>query len=312
MDAKSGHVEGAAKMLLELHQQFDVITEKTCPDFGRYDVLIVPDRSVVSADTAERLKQYLANGGKLLLSHQALMNSEQDAFLLSSEMGVDYVGMAESNPDYFQITHSALLGTVTRADFPYSVYDGPAVRVAPRPGTETLADAYQTYFNRTGEHFTSHGFTPPVPEKADYPAITRNHGVIYLHGPIFAAYQKYGNMTFRALVGKCLDLLLPDKLVETDAPPSTEVALMRQEKDGRDIVHIVNYSPQRRAPGHVETLDAPIPLHNVAISLKSDDSFRRAFLAVAGDDLALTKDVQGRISVTVPRVEAHEMVVFEK
>jgi hypothetical protein len=116
------------------------------------------------------------------------------------------------------VTHPALLGEVTRAEFPYSVYDGPSVRVAPRPGTETLADAYETYFDRTGEHFTSHGFTPPVPQKADYPAVTRKGGVIYLHGPIFAAYQKYGNLTFRALVGKCLDLLLPEKLIETNAP----------------------------------------------------------------------------------------------
>jgi hypothetical protein len=36
------NVEGAAKMLLELHQQFDVITPQSCPDFARYKVLVVP------------------------------------------------------------------------------------------------------------------------------------------------------------------------------------------------------------------------------------------------------------------------------
>ncbi|MES2460625.1 MAG: beta-galactosidase trimerization domain-containing protein [Armatimonadota bacterium] len=311
-DAKSGYVEGGAKILLELHQQFDVITDKTCSDFGRYDLLVLPDQAIASPETAERLRQYVAGGGKLLLSHKALLNDEQNEFLLSPEMGVEYAGMAESNPDYFRVTHPALLGSVVRADFSYSVYEGPAVRVAPRPGTTVLADAYQTYFNRTGEHFTSHGFTPPVPEKADYPAITRKEGVIYLHGPIFAAYQKHGNLTFRQLVGKCLDLLLPEKLIETSAPPSAEVALMRQESEGRSIVHIVNYSPQRRAPGHVETLDAPVPLHDLSVTLKTGDTFKRAFLAVAGDDLAITKDASGTVTVTVPRVGAHEMVIFEK
>lgn len=312
MDAKSGHIEGAAKILLELHHQFDVITEKTCENFGRYDLLVIPDQAIASPETVTRLKQYVANGGKLLLSHQALLNSEQSAFLLADEMGVDFVGMARSNPDYFQVTHPALFGEITRAGFPYSVYDGPAVRVAPRPGTEILADAYETYFNRTGEHFTSHGFTPPVPEKADYPAITRKDGVIYLHGPIFAAYQQYGNVTFRALVGKCLDLLLPEKTVETNAPHSAEVALMHQEAEGRSIVHLVNYSPQRRAPGHVETLDAPVPLHDITVTLRGAETFRRAFLAVAGTDLPLTENASGTVTVTVPYVGAHEMVVFEK
>jgi hypothetical protein len=311
-DAKSGHIEGAAKMLLELHQQFDVITEKTCSDFGRYELLVIPDQAIASPETAARLRQYVAQGGKLLLSHQALLNAEQSAFLLSEEMGVDYIGPARSNPDYFQVTDSALLGTVTRAGFPYSVYEGPAVRTAPRPGTQVLAEAYETYFDRTGEHFTSHGLTPPVPQKADYPAVTRADNVVYLHGPIFAAYQKYGNLTFRELVGKCLDLLLPEKLAETDAPPSTELALMRQEKEGRSIVHLVNYSPQRRAPGHVETLDTPIPLRDVTVTLRSADAVSRAFLAVSGEELAVRRDAPGTTTVVVPRVDAHEMVIFEQ
>ena len=311
-DAKAGNIEGAGKILLELHQQFDVITEKTSTDFGRYKVLVLPDKAIASPETADRLRKFVSDGGKLLLSHEALLDTEQNAFLLSPEMGVDYAGPAESNPDYFQVTDPALFGTVTRAGFPYSVYDGPAVRVTPRPGTQVLADAYRTYFNRTGEHFTSHGFTPPVPEKADYPAITCSEGVIYLHGPIFAAYQKYGNLTFREVIGKCLDLLLPEKLVETNAPHATEVALTRQEKEGRSIVHLVNYSPQRRATGHVETLDAPIPLHDITVTLRGNKTFRRAFLAVDGSELSVTTDASGAATVTVPRIESHEMVVFER
>jgi hypothetical protein len=88
-DAKSGHIEGASKILLELHQQFDVVTEKTCDDFSRYDLLVIPDQAVAAPETIERLRQYVANGGKLLLSHQALLNMEQDTFLLADEMGVD-------------------------------------------------------------------------------------------------------------------------------------------------------------------------------------------------------------------------------
>ncbi|MBC8101448.1 MAG: alpha-L-fucosidase [Cytophagales bacterium] len=311
MSAASGHIEGAAKMLLELHHQFDVVTETTCADFGRYALLVLPDQAYASPETVERLRRFVAQGGKLLLSHEALLSTEKSAFLLADEMGVDYQGPAQSSPDYFQITAPALFGTLTRAGFPYSYYDGPAVRVTPRPGTDALADAYETYFNRTGVHFTSHGFTPPVAEKADYPAITRNGGVLYLHGPVFGAYQRYGSLTFRALVGKCLDLLLPEPLVETDAPPSTEVAVTRQESAGRWMVHLVNYSPQRRSPGHVEALDAPIPLRDVTVTLRGAGPISQVSLAAAGDRLPFATDPAGAVTVTVPRVGAHEIVVFQ-
>jgi hypothetical protein len=307
--ASSGYSEGAAKMLLELHQQFDVISDKSCDDFSKYELLVIPDRAVpAKEDTIERLRRYVANGGKLLLSFEALRD-EGGNFALAEEMGVDYVGPAASNPDYFQLTDPALFGPVTREGFAYSYYDGPAVRVRPRPGASVLADAYETYFNRTGEHFTSHGFTPPKTEKADYPAITRNRNVVYLHGPVFSAYQKYGNLTFRHLVGKCLDLLLTKRL-ETDASPTAEVTLMRQGDGRRQVVHVVNYSPQRRAPGHVEVLDAPVPLRDVTLTLRRDAPVSRVLLALSGETVPHTTG-GGGVSVTVPRVDAHEVVVFE-
>lgn len=304
----AGNTEGAAKMLLELHHQFDVITDKTCGDFGKYDLLVLADRAVANLpDTVARLKRFVAGGGRLLASHEALLDGN---FLLAGEMGVDYLGPAVRVPDYFQITDEALQGVVTRAGFAYSLYEGPTVRVAPRAGTQILADAYETYFDRTGEHFISHGFTPPVPNKADYPAVTRCGNVVYVYGPVFAAYQKYGNLTFRHLVGRCLDLLLPERVVETDAPPTAEVSLMRQHEQGRDIVHVVNYSPQRRAPGHVEVLDAPVPLRDVSVRLRRAEDTARVFLARSGEELPFRSE-KGVVSVLVPRVATHEAVVFE-
>src|SRR5439155_14063004 len=138
---------------------------------------------------------------------------ETGNFALADTLGVDYLGSATSVPDYFQITDPALHGPVTRPGFPYSLYLGPCARVAPHPGTATLAEAYATYFNRTWEHFSSHRFTPPLAQPAGYPAITRAPKSIYIYGPIFAAYQQHGNLTFRELVGRCLELLLPEPLV---------------------------------------------------------------------------------------------------
>jgi hypothetical protein len=300
-------IEGAGKMLLELHHQFDVITAR-CPDFGRYQVLIAPDTGPATPELAARLKEFVADGGGLLTSHTALLDPASGQFALGEELGIDFLGMATSVPDYFQITSAALHSVVSHPNFPYTLYDGPTVRVAPHAGTQRLAEAYETYFNRTWEHFTSHRATPPLPEPAGYPAITRRQGVMYIYGPIFGAYQKYGNLTFRALVGRCLDMLLPERLVETSAPASAEVSLMRQ--GNRDVVHVVNYSPGRRAPDHIEVLEAPIPLHDITIHVRRATSTARVHLALAGTELAFTNQA-GVVTVTVPRIAAHEVVVFE-
>jgi len=301
---QSGPLEGAAKMLLECHQQFDVITDR-CANFSAYKLLVIPDRGAATPETVVRLRAFCAAGGKLLLSHEALLSDGQ--FQLADAMGVDYLGAAASNPDYFQLTAPELFTPVTQPEFSYSLYLGPAARVAPRAGTTILADAYETYFNRTWEHFSSHGFTPPLANKADYPAITRHGNVIYLHGPIFTAYQQFGNLTFRALVGRLLAQLLPVPLVETDAPATAEVALMQQE--GRWILHVVNYHASRRATPHVEALESPVPLHQVAIAVRVPFPVSRALLAHAGETVPFTVQ-NGVVSLVIPRVEVFEMVVL--
>lgn len=300
-------LEGAAKMLVELHHQFDVITHG-CPNFDRYDVLVVPDASKASPEVVARLSAYVRGGGKLLLSHQALLDPLAGVFQLGDEIGVDYEGPCTSNPDYFTVDDPALQTTLTRSGFAYSLYDGPCSRVRPREGTTVLARAYETYFNRTWEHFSSHGYTPPLPWPAGYPAITRRGDVVYIYGPIFGAYHRHGNLTFRALAGRCLDLLLARPLVRSDAPATAEITTMRQDR--RQIVHVVNYHAARRSPLHVEALESPAPLRDVMLEIRRPEATGRAFLAHSGEDLPF--HVEGEtVRVVIPRVDVSALVVFE-
>ena len=108
VSAATDNLEGACKMLLELHHQFDVITDRTCPDFSKYEMIVLPDRAYGSAATVARLKEYAANGGKLFVSHEALM--EGDHHLLSDELGVHVIGRSESVPDYFVVDDARLQG----------------------------------------------------------------------------------------------------------------------------------------------------------------------------------------------------------
>ena len=58
--------EGAMRMLLELHQQFQLVDRNA--DFGRYKLLIVPDSVEVGSALRAKLDAYLAAGGSLLVT----------------------------------------------------------------------------------------------------------------------------------------------------------------------------------------------------------------------------------------------------
>lgn len=304
--ASGGSVEGAAKILLELHHQFDVITPNS-GDFFDYSALVIPDQGVATPEVIERLRAFVANGGKLLLTHEALLDADAGTFALADEIGVDFVRSSPNTPDYFEFTDPRLASTVTRQGFEYSLYEGPTVQVAPREGTERLAEAHESYFNRTWDRFSSHDWTPPRDDQAGYPAVTLHKNVAYIYGPVFAAYQKHGNLTFRALVGRVLNLLITRPILATDAPPSAEVTLMRQSE--RDVVHIVNYHAGRRAPQHVEVLEEPVPLHDVTVQVRRPAP-SAVKLARAGNQLHHTS-TNGVVTVRVPRIGTHELIVFE-
>ena len=82
---------------------------------------------------------------------------------------------------------------------------------------------------------------------------------------------------------------------------------MRQRN--RDIVHVVNYHAGRRAPQHVEVLEEPVPLHEVTVRVRRDAP-SSVKLARAGTTLD-HESADGVVTVRVPRVGTHELVVFE-
>jgi len=292
--------DGASKMLLEMHRQYDVIDAEA--DFSRYGLLVIADKGRPTPELVEKLRSYLAAGGKLILSHTALLDEAKGDFAVADEMGVHYAGPADTVPDFFRVGPAISHGI---RGFEYVLYDG-STMVTPEPDTEVLADAYVSYFSRTWEHFTSHGYSP-VKEKAQYPAVTKRGAVIYLYGPFFGAYHRHGNTVYRKVVENCLDLLLPDRLVETDAPSTAEVTVTRQKN--RCVVHIVNYHAQRRA-NHVEVIEEVIPLRDVSVSLRLEEEPSRAYLAPENIPLDVSH-ADGVARVLVPRVNEHAMVVFE-
>ena len=71
---------------------------------------------------------------------------------------------------------------------------------------------------------------------------------------------------------------------------------------------MVNYHAERRPTGHIEALGEPIPLRDVRLTVRGTAT--RAFTVFGGDELDVHLD-NGAVTVVVPRVDVHELVVFE-
>ena len=85
--------------------------------------------------------------------------------------------------------------------------------------------------------------------------------------------------------------------------------MTRQVDPARTVVHLLHYVPERRGL-EFDTIEDVIPLHNVALSVRTQQRPNRIYLAPSGENLAFTHS-GGYAACTVPRVVGHQMVVLE-
>ncbi|MGC8890791.1 MAG: alpha-L-fucosidase [bacterium] len=293
--------EGAMRMLSESHYQFSFIDSQE--DLNKYKLIIAPDRINIDKILAEKIKEYLKDGGKLIVSYKSGLAG--DRFVLD-ELGVDYLGDSDYCPDYFRV-----LAPIDKDIEPaeYVMYER-GTKIQPRDGAQVLVETYQPYFNRTWEHFSSHAQTPPE-KKSIYPAVVRNGSVIYINYPIFRAYVVSGNLVYKKLVKNCIDLLLDKPLVLDNAPSTARITVTSQELNGKErfIAHILHYIPERRCKS-IDIIEDVIPIYNVKLQVRLDKSPSRCYLAPQMKELDFVYN-NGYVDFTVPKVDGYQIVVLE-
>ena len=300
-DWRTDSDEGVMRMLSESHYQFSYIDPKE--DLNKYKLIIAPDRVNIDKALADKIREYLKDGGKLIVSYKSGLVG--DRFVLD-ELGVDYLGDSDYCPDYFKV-----LAPIDKDIEPaeYVMYER-GTKVQPKNGTQVLVETYQPYFNRTWDHFSSHAQTPPE-KKSIYPAVVRNGNVIYINYPIFRAYIVNGNLVYKNLVKNCIDLLLEKPLTIDNAPSTARITITSQGLNGKErfIVHILHYIPERRCKS-IDIIEDVIPIYNVKIQVRLDKSPSRCYLAPEMKELDFVYN-NGYVSFTVPEVNGYQIVVLE-
>lgn len=309
-DRNSDADDGAAQMLQELQQPFDVIDPSA--DFSRYRVIILPDEVPVEGELAGRLNTYVSGGGKLLLSG---ISALQDDGAFAVPAGIRNTGPVQFNPSYLRASAELDRGMTAS---PFVVYGRAQAIVA--EGATVLAEVVPPYFNRSYKHFSSHAHAPDDVSAAPLGAgVTIHGGVAYVAYPIFSIYRAMGQPLYRYLIRGLLNRLLPDPALTTDLPSSGRATLVRQANRNRHVLHLLYGAPQVRGNA-VPTRDGvrvmemieDIPaIGPVSATLRLPTAPSRAYDAITGEPIAIADLGDGRYGVTLDRLRIHAAVVFE-
>ena len=290
---------GAIRILQDGHYLFDFIDTES--DLERYKLIILPDLPRMSRDTAEKLRNYCTHGGKVLATGISALVEDEDKLAL--DLGAKWVGEQEISVTYIRPT----VQNKYLEDTGYIFYNK-AYRVEPETKDCMMLCMEKPYFERTSEHFCSHMHAPDSGEFAGA-AMTCGKDGIYIPADVFSEYVKQGSLLPKHLVFTAIEALLgEEKTVNVDMPSQGRISLMEQADEGRYISHLLYANPILR--GKIEIIEDIVPLNNVSLKIKLQKKIKNVYLAPSGEKIEFTQE-NGRVSLTVPKVDCHAMVVLE-
>jgi hypothetical protein len=297
-----GQLIAAVRMLSELKQQFDVVTDFS--DWSKYKVLVIPDDIVFTEEIARRVKAHIAAGKSVISSGSSGLDEEKKHFMLEKEWGVKYIGENTFDPAYFTVNKNLNKGL---PDMPLSLYSS-GIDAEPLPGTSVEAYLIKPYYNRIWDGEYAFYYNPP--DKAtEKPALTVSGNVAHFSNRIFTGYYDQAPVELRTVFANVLDKFLPRPLIRYQDLPSFSRVFVT-EQPGRKMVHLLSYVPEMRG-SKTQMIEEPVELHNVKISLRSDGKTpKKVYLAPEKKSLSF-KLTDGYINVTVPVSKGYSLLVFE-
>lgn len=290
---------GAVRMLSELKYTFDVIDVES--DFSKYKVLIIPDYITFDASLSEKIKAYLANGGKVITSGTSGLNKEKTVFADKS-WDFDYFGKDSCNAAYFipayENTSNALMN--------YSTYSE-GILVKGRENGIVLAESVNPYFDRhwNGRHY--YYYAPPF-EKSGYHAALINEAgnVAHVSFRVFESYMKYLSLSHRELVEKILERFVPERNIISDKLPKTSRVGLTG-KDNYKLLHIKATYPELR--GNIGVVEE----HNVIpegykVSVKGE---YKNVMMLPTEEKINAEILHGYTHITLPEIKGYAMICLE-
>lgn len=301
----SGHAgltdshKGLSRMFGELRQSYDIINETM--DFGRYRVLVLPDRIAMNPLLKEKLAAYLKAGGRVLSSGVAGLAGDGDGFALP-DWDFKFDGVDPSNASYYHIADNT---DPKVSDMDYGAYSDTGVLIR---GSDVLARYVKSYFDRHWDGFHGYFYTPPERETGHAAAAVSARGnVCHISFSIFRSYYENAPYAHKALVAQCLERLLPDPLIKTRGIPST-ARVTATGRDGYALLHVKATYPEVR--GRMNIIEEHASLRAGAeVLIRGDYASART---LPGEEPVAVSREEGYTRVTLPEITGYATVLLEK
>jgi hypothetical protein len=327
--------QGAHRACVLEHIQFGVLFDEnlSIEGLGRYPVVCLPNVAILSDREVGLLRQYVEQGGRLIVTGQSgqwdrlgnplaestlsgLIGAEVKSRLDSIDNWVRFP-TADSAPDApaDSSTQSALCRNI-RLDWPFLV-KGPATAYEPTSATAIgqLLKPHRTARQLEGRMGTE------WPMSADSPVgpavlvhrIGKGTVLTLAASPDFATGGEHALVEARTLLGNAIRLLHPAPRVRVTAPANVE-AVVTDDPDRRILrVHLIAYNPTPRStpsknrpfvlPGLIE--DAPI----FRVSLELSEELAGSLAGVEAVNPATVLRGEGR-NVEATIEDIHEVLLI--
>ncbi len=276
----SNDYRGFFRLLSELHVPFKVTDNIADLNSLDIDLVIVSQGAV-----PDELVPYIKVGGKVLLAGAA-------------HPGLDFAKKVKlwdnTTTSYMRIADHSIFPSLKDTDVLFC--EGNYLELEPAQTPLTFIPPSQ--------------FGPPdkvsaLTEKTDKPGLiikTVDKGEIaFIPWNIGDLYYRFSNDKHRMFVGDLIDYLLPkhERQLKTNAHPSVEITVMKQEKPKRTIVHLINLI------GHSGTtfFDA-VEMKDISIELKG--RFKKAS-TIDGQSIPV-KITEGFTRFTVPSLNEYRAI----
>ena len=130
--------------------------------------------------------------------------------------------------------------------------------------------------------------------------------LIYFAHPIFRQYNRNAPRWCKQLLLNALDMLLPAPLLRHSGPTGMLTALNEQSEQGRLVLHLLHYVPERRGQDF-DVIEDVLPVYDVAVSVKLPGPVAGVRRVPDGETLAFS-ETKGRLNFTVPKLDGHQIV----
>jgi hypothetical protein len=290
-------VKGAHLALLEAGLHAHVLPEHDLPALlSEYTGLVIPEQAHLSDETLAAIRTFVKRGGGLV----AIGDTQ-----LGDVLGIERVGLTDEDRSYF-VCGTDDLNPADEVACPPRLVQGHVVLA--RPTTATVIAPLIAPLAGGPPHSGA-----PPGEVTEHPAIALNRfgagKAAFVAPPIATDLFARGHAALAPLIAGLVRRICEPR-VQVNADGSLEVSLLR--RGSSLLVHLVNYTASRHPP-RPATVDRIVPVHDVALRLRTDaepllvagtvDRLRWAFVEGVTEIHLGSVDVWACVEVRLPPTE---------